>query len=167
MTETLTLMRATHWRESEVSSATQLLLPQLLQMKNLALGLSDMAKSYQQAGDGDSANTILQMADALGQRYTTEMPAQFEISQLVGFAVERIALNGMDPSSPYGQDGETVQDRINQLTQEQATFTDLNQQADPIMDTLSDEDYLIYRDRWMAFGEQAALQWLISTYGQQ
>jgi hypothetical protein len=32
---------------------------------------------------------------------------------------------------------------------------------------MSDEDYLTYKTRWMAFGEQSALQWVITKYGQQ
>jgi hypothetical protein len=35
-----------------------------------------------------------------------------------------------------------------------------------LIESLSDQDYLTYKDRWMAFGEEAALQWVISTHGQ-
>jgi RNA polymerase sigma factor (sigma-70 family) len=153
--------------EAEVSSATQLLLPQLQQVKDLGLDLVDLSKSYQQAGDSDSAQTALQMAAALGQRYATEAPAEAEVSQLVGMAVERIALSAMDPGSPYGDNGQTVQDQINQLTEERTTLNDLNEQAAPLMEALSDQDYLTYKDRWMAFGEAAALRWVIGKYGQQ
>ncbi len=153
--------------EAEVSSATQLLLPQLFDVKQLGLDLIDLSKSYQQAGNSDSAQAALQMAYGLGQRYANEAPAEAEVSQLVGMAVERMALGTMDPGSSYGNDGQTVQDQINQLTQERATLNDLNQQAEPLLETLSDQDYLTYKDRWMAFGEEAALRWVIATHGQQ
>ncbi len=153
--------------EAEVSAATQLLLPQLQQVRDLGLDLVDVSKTYQQSGDSDSAQTALQMAAALGERYATAAPAETEISQLVGMFVERNALGAMDPASPFGDNGQTVQDQINQLNQERATLNELNQQAEPLLDTISDQDYLTYKDRWMAFGEQAALQWLIGKYGQQ
>jgi RNA polymerase sigma factor (sigma-70 family) len=153
--------------EAEISAATQLLLPQLSQMKNLGTDLINLAQSYQQGGDSDSANTMLEIAAGLGQRYSTAMPAEPEVSQLVGMAVERMALGAMDPGSPYGDNGQTVQDQINQLNQERTTINALNQEAEPLMDDLSDQDYLTYKDRWMAFGEQAALQWVIGKYGQQ
>jgi hypothetical protein len=153
--------------EAEVSAATQLMLPQLQQIKSLATGLITAAKSYQDAGDTDSAAAVLQMVDALGARYATAMPAEAEVSQLVGMAVERMALGSMDPTSPYGDNGQTVQDAINQLTQDRAMYDQLNQAAEPILENLSDQDYLTYKDRWMAFGEESALRWLIATHGQQ
>jgi recombinational DNA repair protein (RecF pathway) len=96
----------------------------------------------------------------------TEAPAEAEVSQLVGMAVEQMALGAMDPGTPYGDNGQTVQDQLSQLNQERATLNDLNQQAEPLIESLSDQDYLTYKDRWMAFGEEAALQWVISTHGQ-
>jgi len=151
--------------EAEISSATQLLLPQLLQIKELGLQLVDLSKSYQQAGDSDSAQAALQMAAGLGQRYATEAPAEPEISQLVGMAVERIALGQMDPASFYGDNGQTVQDQLNQVNQARAILNDLIQQATPLLESLSDQDYLIYKDRWIAFGEEAAVRWVIGKYG--
>jgi hypothetical protein len=152
--------------EAEVSSTTQLMLPQLIQIKDLARAMVDQANVYQQAGDSDSAMAVLQMADSLGARYATADPAEAEVSQLVGMAVERMALGSMDPASPYGDDGQTVQDAINQLTQERSTLDALNAEAEPILENISDQDYLTYKDRWMAFGEEAALRWLIATHGQ-
>jgi len=153
--------------EAEISASTQLMLPQLLQFKTLAQNLVSLSQSYQQAGDGDSAQNFLQMAVDLGQRYSTSTPAEPEISQLVGIAVERIAFNAMDPAAPFGDNGQTVQNQIDQLTQEREAIRDLNQQAEPLIDSMSDQDYLTYKARWMAYGELAALQWVIANHGQQ
>jgi RNA polymerase sigma factor (sigma-70 family) len=81
--------------EAKVLATTQLGLPQLAQVKQLGLDLIDLSQSYQQSGDADSAQTSLQMAIALGQRYTTAAPGQAEVSQLVGIAVEKFALAAM------------------------------------------------------------------------
>jgi RNA polymerase sigma factor (sigma-70 family) len=153
--------------EAKVLATSQLLLPQLAQVKQLGLDLIDLSQSYQQGGDADSAQNALQMALALGQRYSTEAPGETEISQLVGIAVEKFALAAMDPNSPYGDSGQTALDELNQLTQQREMLRDLNQQADPLMQSLSDQDYTTYKDRWLMFGEESALRWVIGKYGQQ
>jgi hypothetical protein len=101
--------------ESESISSMQLLLPQLAQMKDLGLSLRDLANSYRQAGDESSAQAALQMAAQLGQRYG-DTPGEPEISWLVGMAVEKIALNNMDPNDVYGSNGQTVQARLNSIS---------------------------------------------------
>jgi len=152
--------------EARALSATQLLLPQLQQIRDLGTSLLTLSQSYQQAGDADSAQAALQMEAALGQRYATATPGETEISQLVGLFVERQALASMDPSAPFGDNGQTVQDQITQLTQQRDDIKALSQQADPLIPALSDQDYMTYKDRWMAFGEEAALRWVIGKYGQ-
>jgi len=151
--------------EAKTVPARQLLLPQLGQVKELGLDLVDLAKSYRQAGDATSAQTVLQMTADLAQRYSAVTPGEAEISQLVGLALERIALTAMDPSTPYGNNGQTVQDRLSQIAQQNATLKDLNQQLEPLLPTMADEDWISYKDRWRMFGEEAAMRWVIGKYG--
>jgi len=115
----------------------------------------------------ESAQAALQMGVNLGQRYGNGSPGEPLISQLVGLAVERMALSAMDPNSPYGDNGQTVQDRINQLAQQQAALRELGQQLEPLMQTMSDQDWINYRDRQMIFGGEAAMRWVVSKYGQR
>ncbi|PYJ63187.1 MAG: hypothetical protein DME24_01765 [Verrucomicrobia bacterium] len=152
--------------EAKTIPSSQLLLPQLQQLKSLGLTLADLAKSYQQSGDEASAQVALQMAANLGQRYK-DTPGETEISWLVGMAVEGIALNAMDPNSPYGIDGQTVQDRLNQLNQKKAELKELNAQLEPLLPNLSDQDWISYKDRWRVFGEEAAIRWVVNKYGQK
>ena len=153
--------------EAKTISSMQLLLPQLAQMKQLVFNMVDLANSYRQAGDDASAQAALQMAANLGQRYANVSAGEPEISQLVGMAVERIALGKMDPNSPYGGNGQTVQDRINQLAQQNAALNELNRQVEPLLPTMSDQDWISYKDRWRVFGEEAAMRWVLSKYGQK
>ena len=141
-------------------------LPQLRQVKDLGLSLVDLAKSYRQSGDEASAQAALQMAANLGQRYK-DTPGETEVSWLTGMAVERIALSAMDPSSPYGSDGKTVQDRLNQLNQKKAELKELNAQLEPLLPNLSDQDWISYTDRWRVFGEESAIRWVVNKYGQK
>jgi RNA polymerase sigma factor (sigma-70 family) len=151
--------------EAKTEAALQLLLPQLAQVKQLAQDTANMAQSYQQTGDPASAQSALQMTMNLGQRYADQSPGEAMISQLVGLAVEKIALSGMDPNSPYGTAGQTVQDALNQVTQQQADLHALGRQVESILPTLSDDDWVNYKDRWMTSGETAAEQWLVGKYG--
>jgi hypothetical protein len=73
----------------------------------------------------------------------------------------------MDPNSPYGGDGQTVQDRLNQLDQQIAAHIELAKQVDPLQQTMSDQDWISYSDRMKAFGEEVAWRWLVNKYGQQ
>lgn len=151
--------------EAEAFAPLQSQLPQLQQIKALAVNLRDLSKSYEQAGDQASAQAALQMAVNLGQRYYTSSADGF--SQLVGTAAELIALNNLNPGSPYGSNGQTVQDRINQLKDQRSAIRGLYQHAVPLLGALSEQDWSSYSDRARVFGEPAALQWVVGKYGQK
>jgi len=152
---------------AETVSSRGLFLPQLAQIKELGLDMIDLANSYRNSGDQTSAQSVLQMVANLGQRYGNTVAGETEVSQLVGMFVEHSALNAMDPTSPYGSDGQTVQDRKNQLSQQKDMLNQLNQQAESLLPTMSDQGWISYKERWKLFGEEAALRWVISTYGQR
>src|SRR5581483_10552401 len=119
------------------------------------------------AGDSASAQSVLQMTIQMGQRYNNSDPGQPMISELVGIAVERIALSAMDPNAPYGDNGGTAQQYLDQLTQQRDALRQLGQQAEPLYSQLSDRDWMLYKDRWMTLGEENALHWVINRYGQK
>ena len=127
----------------------------------------DLANSYRQAGDQVSAQAALQMAANLGQRYGNTVVGETEISRLVGMAVERNALNAMDPNSPYDGGGQTVKDRLDYLAQQSGQLRKTAQQMEALQPMISDQDWISYKDRWRVFGEEAAAKWLINKYGQK
>ena len=153
--------------EARSVAGSHLLLPQLLQFRDLTRSIIDLAKSYQQAGDEASRQAALQMAADLGGRYSTASSSYPLISQMVGVAAERMALGAMDPASPYGSNGQTVQDRLNYLAQQRLTIKELAAKADLLYPAMSEQDWLSYHHRSSLFGEQHALQWLVTKYGQQ
>jgi tetratricopeptide (TPR) repeat protein len=153
--------------EAEMLSSQSLLLPQLAPLKQLGQQLVDLANSYNQAGDSASAQAALQMALRLGQTLdTAQSSSPALISQLVGFAVERMALNAMDPNAAIGN-GQTVQDELNRIAQTRQTIKDLNNQTQPLMHNLTDQDWVNFTNRRLLFGEAAAMQWVVNRYGQQ
>ena len=148
-------------------SDAYLRIPQLSQVKRLGVDLVDLAKAYAQSGDQASAQATFQMAINLGQCYADPSNDPMLINQLVGMAIEKIALTAMDPGDAYGDNGWTVQDRLNQINQNRATISEVANQAIALLPTLSDQDILNYEYRRRAFGEVAALQWVVGKFGQQ
>jgi hypothetical protein len=153
--------------EATQFGTSQLVLPQLAQLKQLAMQSADLAKAYRQAGDNDAAQNALQLADNLGRQYATPSTGEPLVSQLVGIAIERIALANMDPNTPYGDNGQTVQDRLNQLVQQRTQIQQMARQTEAILPSLSPDDLITYKNRWLMLGEANAEQWLIDKYGHQ
>jgi len=152
--------------EAKAVATFSLLLPQLTEFKQLSLSLVDLAKAYRQAGDEASAQATLQMASNLGQRLEGSGTLTL-IQSLVGISVQRNALNAMDPNSPYGDSGQTVQNQIDALNERRASVKDIAKQADAVLSTLSDQDLTTYFDRVKLFGEEATVRWAVKRFGQQ
>src|SRR5947208_104238 len=152
--------------EAKMIATSTLLLPQLAEYKQVSVSLVDLANTYRQSGDEASAQAALQMAMSLGQ--WLDDPGSLTIIQsLVGIALQRIVLNAMDPNSPYGDAGQTVQNQIEALAQRRAAIRVLAQQVETVLPTMSDQDLISYFDRMKIFGEQAAIRWAASKYGPQ
>lgn len=153
--------------EAERIADSNVVLPELYQVKQLGVDLVDLGNAYNQAGDAASAQAAFQMALTIGQQYANPSTDWTLISQLMGMAVEKTALSAMNPNSPDGNNGQTVQDVINQIDQNRAAIRQVTQQANALLPGLSDQDVLNYENRRREFGEQAALAWVANTFGQQ
>ncbi|MBI3851516.1 MAG: hypothetical protein HY298_14755 [Verrucomicrobia bacterium] len=152
--------------EAKAMATSSLLLPQLTEFKQVGLSLVDLAKAYRQAGDEASAQAAFQMASNLGQRLDDSGTLTL-IQSLVGIAVQRNVLNAMDPNSPYGDSGQTVQNQIDALNQRRASLNDITKQAQALLPTMSEQDLNTYFDRLKLFGEAATLRWAVDRFGQQ
>ena len=151
--------------EAKAVALAALQLPQLAQFKQLAQSVMDLAASYRQAGDEASAQAALQTGLDLGQRLNTSQSTA--IQDLVGIAIERLAISAMDPATPYGTGGQTVKDHIDDLVQQRKTIKALNQTAEGLLPNLSEQDLVTYFDRLKVFGESPTLQWMVAKYGKQ
>jgi DNA-directed RNA polymerase specialized sigma24 family protein len=149
--------------DAKFAAGTGLLLPQLQMTKDAGLDMIELAKSYQQTGDSASAQAAMQMAIDLGQRYGTSSPGEPVLSQLAGLSIEIRTLNAMDPNAAYGSI--TVQDQLNQIKQQSDNLKQQSQQVGALLPSMSEQDWAIYNDRWLTFGEQNAYQWVINRYG--
>ena len=151
--------------EAKAVALAALQLPQLAQFKQLAQSVLDLAASYRQAGDDASAQAALQTGLSLGQRLNTGQSTA--IQDLVGMAIERLAISAMDPATPYGTSGQTVKEHIDDLLAQRKTIKALNQTAEGLLPNLSEQDLVTYFDRLKVFGESPTLQWLVAKYGKQ
>ena len=152
--------------ETKMVATWQLVLPQLQQLSDLDHQIVDMARSYGQSGDQASEQAALQIDVNLGQRMAVPATDPL-INQLVGLAIERDALNAMDPNASYGSSGQTVKDTLDQLTQQSASIKDLVKQMEPLQESMTPQDWINYNERTKTFGEENALQWLLNKYGQK
>jgi RNA polymerase sigma factor (sigma-70 family) len=150
--------------DAEIIGSTQVQLPQLSALKQLGQNMVSLANSYQETGDPTSAQATLQIAVNLGQN----LDDPFLITSLVGMAIERNAFSEMDPGSSYGSAGQTVQDQLNQLTQQKTAMMSVNDQFyNSVAPMMSEQDWISYEQRRTIFGETAAEQWAIGKYGQE
>lgn len=154
--------------EAKIFSGYTLLRSHVWELENLSKDMVSLAGSYRQAGDELTAQAMVQMALDLSQRFDGE-PSQPYPSRKARLAIESIALEGLDPATPYGGDGQTVNDRLTELAQQRTTADELEDTADQfsLRQKVPDQDWITYKDRWRALGEEAALQWLVGKYGQQ
>jgi hypothetical protein len=159
--------RSAGYSEADAKSiaATQLLLPDLAELRDLHHQMVALADSYRQSGDAASADAALQMDIALGQRFGGS-PGEPLVNRMVGIAIELGALATMDPNSPYGTSGQTVKDRLDQLNNTKQSLKSLAQQETGLFERMSDADVVSYWDRWRAFGYEPTMQWAITKYGQ-
>ena len=150
--------------EAKIIASISLWLPQLAELKQLNQNMVELAKSYRQAGDEASAQALLQMDVDLGQ-HLDGAGGYYLLNQLVGNAIERIALGAMDPATGYSNSGQTVSDRLDELAQQSAAISHLAQQVEGLQPRISAPDWISYLDRSRNFGEAAAAQWLVTKYG--
>jgi hypothetical protein len=152
--------------EAKFIAAMGVPLPQLAQLKQLSSSIVDLANSYRQAGDRASEQTVLQMALQMGQQLDPNGPGgRFLINNLVGIAIQLNALKAMDPASPCGSSGQTVQNFMDQITQQRAAFKQLGQQTENLFAQMPPEDLISFSDRTKLDGELAGIQWYLNKTG--
>lgn len=138
--------------------------PQLQPLRQVGYDLVGLANSYQQVGDLESAQAALQMGLNLGQR-VRDSTSQDLIENDVGIAIQRSVLRAMDPNSPYGTTGQTVQNYFDAIVLQQKAFGALVEQADSLLQTASGQHVIDYFTRVKFFGEAEAAQWLVNKNG--
>jgi hypothetical protein len=138
---------------------------ELFAFRELGRSLSDLAALYRQAGDEPSAWAVLQIGLDVGQRLDQSAGGSLLTRNFYGIAIERRLLGAMDPSAPYDDTGRTVQDQLDASAQRFDSLRGLWRQAEPMLQSMSDQDLISYFDRMKGFGELEALRWVMNRQG--
>lgn len=153
--------------EAKAIAAYDVLLPHLAEMRRLSESLPNLAALYRQAGDEPSAQAILQMGLDLGQRLEESSGGSLTTRDMVGLAIQRNLLKGLEPGAPYGNTGQTVQNQLDALTERVESIKGLWKAAQPVLESVPDQELIRYFDRMKTFGETEALRWALNKLGPQ
>jgi hypothetical protein len=82
-------------------------------------------------------------------------------------AIERMALNAMNPNAPYGGTDQTVNGRLDALTTRRSSYQEMTHESSRILESMSDEDVAHYFDRVRLYGDVAAMRWVMNQSPQQ
>ena len=149
--------------EAKLCAMIELGTPQFAQLKELGASMVDLANSYRQAGDADSAKAVLQMAVQMGQQLDVNGPG---LISFTGIAIQLNALQAMDPASSFGGTGQTVQDYMDQLIQQREALKQLCRQTVSLWQNMPPEDLVSMLERQKLNEEPAAVQWYVNKSGQ-
>ena len=149
---------------ADAATAAQLALPlpHLVQLKELAQAIVDLAVKYRQSGNSRGAQTLLQIGFELGQRLNSGSGTL--VRDLVGIAIQRLMLGSLDPTAPFGASGQSVQNQLDALAHERDTLQALARQQEGIVGSLSDGEVVQYLEQVATTGERAAAQWVLTKY---
>lgn len=146
--------------EAKMAAGSELLLPQLAMFRQLAQDAEKMQKEYLAAGDTASVELLAQMSRSLAQQLISGEGSRALVSQLVGVAIERLALSSLPPDSqPDFLDG-TVQQRMDELTAFRQNVKTLTPQIEEILAWGNETEIISYFDRMKLQGEYKAMLWL-------
>ncbi len=151
--------------QAKAAADFELPIPQFARLKRLSLDMADLVRAYRQAGDETSAQATLQIGLDLGRRL--DDPRAFSVIQnLVGTQIQGNLLATMEPGSPCGDTGQTVQNQLDALAQRTQTLRGAmlmdNGQLQPIsslVQGLSESDLISFLDRMRLSGTWEATQW--------
>jgi len=149
--------------EAKIVGAFGLLLPHLSQLKQLFVNAIELAKTYQAAGDVSGAQTLFHAVFNSGQLLENDTPLL--ITKMVGNAAQRMVLDAMDPNSPFGANGLTVQQQRESINMRRETLRELAKVLE-LLPNLPEQDLVVFFDRVKHFGDEPALRWLQNVYGQ-
>jgi hypothetical protein len=136
-------------------------LPELANMKVVAQGIQSAQKQYANAGDTASVENLAQMGVGLANRFNSGDSGKLIISQLVGMAIENIALQPLNQNTSYDfLGGETPAQKLAELKQQKVALRELTQSFESIVPTMTEAETISYAERAKIYGEVAAMRWV-------
>ena len=135
-------------------------------IKQLAGQMEDLQKQELNVGDNNSAENLAQMGTILGDQLTSGPSGSYIINQLFGMSVEEKMFEQLDPNTGYDfLGGETPAQRLQEIKQQIATLTQLDNSYEAVKPTMTDAEKVSYRERVKIYGEVTAMRWLMQQHG--
>ena len=151
--------------DAKAIATWDLLLPHLSKLKQAGVDLLELAGRYQQSGDEAQAREARQLALHLADMLQDGSQQKILISQLVGISIERKVLESFDSNSAYDNSVRTVQQRIDELTQNKKKLSANVDLVENLLPTMTAAAQSAFFDRIRIYGEESAKEWAIGKYG--
>ena len=127
-------------------------------LSKLSGRLAGLHREYTMAGDGESAQAVLQTGLSLSRRLRGE--ARLLLDDIVGIAMETRFLKQLPEDATMPGSGQTVADRLKALDTERLEILELAKQSLLVLDDMSESEVLSYLKHLDQDGELKALHWL-------
>ncbi len=132
--------------------------PALPVLRDLANDLSKMERQYAAVSDSASVAMIARLGLGLAANIS-DAGARSLGTRLLGAALERDFLTGLDPSGAYDFLQQPIGERLTQLRADRTAALEESKLANQWMATANETQLVSYFDRMKLYGEVAALQW--------
>jgi hypothetical protein len=137
---------------------------QVAPLKELSTVISDLQRQYTQRGDSESAQAVVQLGLALGQKVQNQ--SQFLIDDLIGMGIEKRFLSQLPPATVIEANGQTASERLAAMRARQEELRRITGSAATLLSGLNENEAVAYFDRQKLYGELEALRWLKQKRGQ-
>jgi hypothetical protein len=153
--------RAAGYSEAEAKmAAASMRIPEFSSMRALDQGVLALAKTLGDPADQGQLQSLVQSGLALGQMLADPNARQSIGQYAMGMEIEQQFLRLMDPTSTVGDVGQTVNNQLDQISQQLQLLKSLTQRQGDLLAAMSDQDLIDYADHQKVFGGLQALQWL-------
>ena len=133
--------------------------------KNLAQNIRDLAKEKLDAGDLNSVQNLAQMGLSFADQIRSGDSGKLIITQLVGNAVEAVALSQLDQNTSYDfLGGQTPAQVLQQFKEQKASLKELTQNFGAIYPNLSPEEMAGFSERMKIYGQIDAMRWVVQQH---
>ncbi len=130
-------------------------------LKGVAYSMRDLQNQYLKAGDASSAEHLAQIGVILARRLNNGAAEDPGINQLVGIAMEALALSPLEQDTSYEfLGGESPAQRLDELKQQRVSLQELRRSFGAIFPNLTEAELLNWKEREKILGEVPAMRWL-------
>jgi len=145
--------------EAKIKSNIQEKLPHLKELRDLSREVLKLQEAAAGRDDAQTYNDLAQIGIQLGQQLGHTEGVRYLLNDLVGIAIQKQMLDGLQPDAEYPFLNGTPAEALAALDARRQVIRDASKSVGDIADA-NPNDILTYFDRTKVHGELNALQWL-------